>query len=161
MTYMREERLDTGRDCSVHGNVAGLSAICSGMRASGRRGYDGGAARHSQEDGEGLDQGRARVRPKTFSTELLLHLIILSLVLAFGVLRQAQPNLRHVVQYGLRSRLAKVICEVQTLCRVLSILFRSSHRRCQYSASANRLGLWRGTRPEGGGTGPIMSALLD
>jgi len=47
----------------------------------------------------------------------------------FSGLGQAKPDLRHVMQYGSCSRLAKIVREAQTLCGVLSIFFRLSHQR--------------------------------
>jgi len=54
--------------------------------------------------------------------------LVLRPFLVFSGLGQAKPNLRHMMQYGSCSRLAKIACEVQTLCGVLSILFRLSHQ---------------------------------
>ena len=93
--------------------------------------------------------------------------IILRLVPAFSVLCQAQPDLRHVVQYGSRRWLAKVVCQLQALCGVLPIFFRPSLRSAipskrdplpghakvtrQRSAPEGELDLRCGAGPEGRG----------
>src|SRR6516165_5189904 len=79
-----------------HGIIERIPRICRGMRSSSPAGQDRVPPPSSEEDGRGMEEGRKREGPRLFSAELTNFIFLSSASLDFGILGQAQPDMRHI-----------------------------------------------------------------
>jgi len=111
-----------------HGTVKRIPRIRRGMRSSSPGGRDRAPPPDSEQDGRGMEAGRKREGPRLFSAELTNLIFLSSAPLNFGILRQPQPDMRHMVERGSGSRHSQVARQLQTFLGVTPILFWLSHR---------------------------------